>query len=226
MERLDPDNKKSLLKIVLNSFIKAFVWLIIAFAAISSLWEKMTPMDLANHEPQISQSILATLDYPNSGSALTERSMPERIALDIKSMELYFDQFSDVQVRISGFHNQSWEERDIQQYRAALISGVEVADQYLEYLKKLNVDPALQNIWLAKYEKIKNIKAAYGYYLDYIHSKRSSDIEMGNHYLELANNTKDIQLLIEYFKKNNYPYALEQNGGVRYWYSKGRFLQE
>jgi len=223
IEKSNPDNKRYRLKTILDHIFKASVWLIIGYAAFTFLWDKISTKDMANNEPQIMPSIQATLDNNLSGSALSERAMPERIARDIQSLELYSDQLLIVREQISSFHKQTWDERDLQQYKAALINGVETADQYLEHLKGLKVDADLQNIWFAKYERIKNVKAAYGYYLDYLHSKRSSDIEMGNHFLTLANSAEDIQLLIEYFEQNGYRYALDQNGGVRYWYSKSGF---
>jgi hypothetical protein len=145
-------------------------------------------------------------------------ALPSSEANYLKTLGSFMNTLITPWQQVSDQNKIPWEQRNIEQYRAALLNGITACDQTLLELDKIQNNE--------KFGELKNIvkeyhtysKLSFKAYLDYTYSKNPSDLALGNKYIILVNQTSSNfnSTLVKLLKQNGYSYQDNGKGQIRY----------
>lgn len=147
-------------------------------------------------------------------------TMPNNYIRYLKQVDIYKEELRAPMITISDQHRLPLHERNSEVYRQALLEGIVACENAKKGLETIKSPKGLEELHSINKNYIANTQAALKHYLEFTYSKKNSDLDLGNTYLQKANENKNENFtkLIQVMERNNIKYEILEDGSLRYWY--------
>jgi hypothetical protein len=167
----------------------------------------------ASNTSQFAITQINTLSSSTTINSSNKKIVSKRDAAAIDQLKSINLAINDNLAKLSEQNKIPWNKRDFTTYKTILTDGIMICENGLNTISVLNIPSTFDQLLQDTKDILINAKAAYTHYLNYVNYNNTSEIDVGNRYMQVINQKSQnfIQDLTNILRENNYSYSFYEN---------------